>query len=174
MCVSSVAGGRLCWITTSERAVSDGNFQLFCTTGSGLWCKLSEACAYVCPWIFIRKRLYALLVVECFSCKGVFEHQENGIGECFVSSVVVSTVLYTRWCVLWGVARQGRLAWIVSSLPPISDFAFRKLVSRYADFDLCLIFQKLYIYIIFVPVCCLVVQSTTRQHTDSYTGHTYK
>jgi hypothetical protein len=24
-------------------------WQVFCVTGSGLWYKLSEACAYVCP-----------------------------------------------------------------------------------------------------------------------------
>jgi peptidoglycan/LPS O-acetylase OafA/YrhL len=32
----------------------------------------------------------------------------------------------------------------------------------------------LYVYPVYVPVCRLVVQSTTRQHTDRYTGHTYK
>jgi hypothetical protein len=32
----------------------------------------------------------------------------------------------------------------------------------------------LYVYPVYLPVCCLVVQSTTRQHTGRYTGYTYK
>jgi peptidoglycan/LPS O-acetylase OafA/YrhL len=34
----------------------------------------------------------------------------------------------------------------------------------------------LYLYVcpVYLPVCCLVVQSTTRQHTGRYTGYTYK
>jgi hypothetical protein len=32
----------------------------------------------------------------------------------------------------------------------------------------------LYVYSVYLSVCCLVVLCTTRQHTDSYTGPTYK
>jgi hypothetical protein len=62
--------------------------------------------------------------------------------------------------------------------PPASSFVFFGFVAVCPLFVCVRCTCALYLYVcpVYLSVCCLVVNSqfTTRQHTDRYTGHTYK
>jgi hypothetical protein len=53
--------------------------------------------------MFVHKRRYKLVVVECFWCKGVFERKENGISVCCVCRVfscLQYSALYKMVCIM--------------------------------------------------------------------------